>query len=822
MNKFTEERHGVSRAVWRKLAPVMFCAAAALSMPVIQAAEPGAIAPGPLDAVLNRFAVEAGIELSMDVRLVQGKTSPGLEAPAADVATALRQLLQGTGLRALQSADGTWALVPVSGDGAMQLGPVRVEGQQSAVFDTQPGSSESTQRYTVDLSRSATPLAMSLRETPQSITVITRARLEDQALDEITEVLEQTVGVSVNASGALGTDGYSIFSRGFQVENYQVDGVSRPMTIYGFEENTADMAVYDRVEVVRGAAGLLTGVGNPSAAVNLVRKKPTDTLQSYVSAQIGSWDRARLEGDVSGPLTADGRVRGRLVSAYQHNESFIDREDVDKRVFYGVVEADLTPSTLLTLGAEYQRFNNHGAPRGGVPLYFSDGTRTHFARSTSVGANWSDFDQDGLSAFAELDYQLSDRWLLEADYEHARPEYDELIGYLYTADGFAQDGSGANVISARWAADMRQDTLGARLSGTFEAFGQWHDLAVGVSHAAARSISDNYAGWWSGGDYYAEIDDAYAFLETGDFAMPDLSPQGGHSGERVTEDAAYAMLRLRPLDPLSLVLGSRVTAWKYESMSQAEGGQRQWTTEMDEDGEWSPYAGAVWDLAQRWSLYASYTRIFEPQSYEDVSGTRLDPLEGANYEGGLKFELGEGRFNASASVFRIEQDNYALAVDGELTPDGTQAYEAVSGTVSTGFELEAAGEPLRGWQLGGGFSRAEPEDRDGEPLQTYVPKDSFKLFSTYRLPGELKAVTVGGNLRWQGRAYYDGAGPQDERYVQGSLVVVDLMSRWSVNDHLSMLLNVRNLTDKRYFTAFSVGGTFGAPRSLLLTARYQF
>src|SRR3546814_6186792 len=113
------------------------------------------------------------------------------------------------------------------------------------------------------------------------------------------------------------------------------------------------MAVYERIEVVRGAAGLVTCVGDPSATVNLVRKRPTDTFHGSANLSAGSWDYYRIEWDISGPIAGNGRIRARLVGAYTDNRQQVRFQHDKSPALYGIVEADLTPTTLVRAGFDY-------------------------------------------------------------------------------------------------------------------------------------------------------------------------------------------------------------------------------------------------------------------------------------------------------------------------------------------------------------------------------------------------------------------------------------------------------------------------------------
>ncbi len=115
-----------------------------------------------------------------------------------------------------------------------------------------------------------------------------------------------------------------------------------------------DTALYERVEVVRGATGLLTGPGNPSAAINMVRKHAdSKEFTGSLEAGYGSWNKQRYVADLSAPLSPEGNVRGCLVAGYEDKNSFIERYGADKKFIYGVVDADVTDATRLSVGYEF-------------------------------------------------------------------------------------------------------------------------------------------------------------------------------------------------------------------------------------------------------------------------------------------------------------------------------------------------------------------------------------------------------------------------------------------------------------------------------------
>ena len=805
--------HRRSSAVLRS-SGLLLVSALLLGSTSLQAQQPSTrhyqINAGSLESALNQFGRSAGVLLSYDPALVQGQQAPQLNGRYS-ILGGLQALLSGSDLEVVQHADGSYTLTRAATDDASLLPTVTVTSQFSSTITENTGS------YTTEAMTSATGLELAIRDTPQSATVVTRERMDDQSLTSISQVMEQIVGIEANSTSSLGSDSIAYMSRGFSVENYLVDGIPRPPGIYGFSEETADMVAYDRIEVIRGASGLMSGMGSPSASVNLVRKRASANPQAQINLQAGSWDMYRGEVDVSGPLTDSGRLRGRLATAWQESNSFVDREHREQQAAYGILEADLTDSTTLSAGFEYQDFTNEGASRGGIPLFYTDGTHTHLSRSSSSATDWSDFSRDSLNLFATLDHQLNDRWSVQLHAEHKTGGYDESFGYVYALSLDRQTGAGGTLYMTRWAADLDLTAFNASLQGSFDWLGQEHQLSVSAFHAEYTEKGDNYPSW-----YTVALPDAIAFYQNGNWPKPNLSAIGGTYGTDVQTSAITAAIRLNPTDRLHLLLGARISDWQQDDWTKTAVSKTS-TPITNENGVVTPYAGVVFDLTEQWSAYASYTNIFEPQSEQDINGSTLAPLEGDNYELGLKGELLDGLLNATVAVFQMQQQNLAVSLGtGVLTPNGEQAYRAEAGAQAEGLEIEVGGELAPGWQVAGGFARATLTNSDGNHINRYIPANTVKLFTTYQLDQVLQGLTVGGNLRWQDEAIAEDVGPNGEDFVQDSLFLLDLLAKYQVNDQLSLALNLNNALDKTYYSGLQYIGRYGEPRNLVASARWHF
>ncbi len=792
----------------------------ALPAPVMaqSASQQFQIAAGPLGTVLSLFATRAGITLSFDARQTQGQQSPGLQGNYS-VEEGLARLLVGSGLRVQRQSNGGYVLVP-GGDGStVELDATSIDGRSLGETTEHSGS------YTTGATRTATKLPLSIRETPQSVTVVTRQQMDDQGARSIADVLRNTPGVSEQAYDSDRTE-YS--SRGLVITNYQFDGVNTVYDgVYNEGVTHVDMATYDRVEVLKGATGLMTGSGDPSATVNLIRKKPTAQFQASLTGSAGSWDNYRGEGDISGPLTASGNLRGRFVGAKQEGNGYQDHYRQKKDVWYGILEADLSPDTLLTVGIDQQTTTPRGTSWTGNPVFFADGSRTDFSRSFNPGADWSRRDFQSRTYFASLEQALANDWTLKLSLSQMQSDHDTRLASASGGNPDRATGEGMFFYWGRWEGHRVQNNADLNLSGPFTLLGREHDLVVGFNSSTSRQTGATYDT-----SLFAMVPGSI-YDWRGEIEVPTF-PKNGKYEQNKRQNGAYVATRLKPVDDLSVILGTRVSTFKYDddydydglspSFPDSQAGYKQ-------HGVVTPYAGVVYDLDDTWSVYASYTTIFQPQTYKDSNGATLDPVEGKSYETGIKAAFLGGKVNASLALFRIEQDNVAQSIGtNPLTNEGI--YEAIEGATTKGVELEVAGEPLEGWNVGAGYTYARTRDADeqrmfGFPMSTTKPEHLVRLFSTYRLPGALERVTVGGGLNWQSAFYGKIWSPAANDYTlikQGGYTLVDLMARYQHNQHLSVALNANNLFDKRYLSGLGNFDTtwYGEPRNLTLTTRWDF
>ncbi|EOI3551583.1 ferric-rhodotorulic acid/ferric-coprogen receptor FhuE [Cronobacter turicensis] len=682
------------------------------------------------------------------------------------------------------------------------------------------GTPDESQDYSVKTTTSGTKMLLVPRDIPQSVSVISQQRMQDQQLTTIEDVLENTTGVTVSR---IDTSRTNFFARGFYISNFAYEDMPTFLdNRWNFGDTAGDTAIYDKIEVVRGAAGLMSGTGNPSAYVNMVRKHAdSQTFKGNVSATYGSWDKQRYVMDVQSPLVESGKVRGRVVAGYQDNDSFVERNHYRKKFIYGVVDADITDSTLLSLGYDYQESQEDSPTWGGFPSLYSDGSRTHFRRGFNTAADWAYSDLDSTKIFANLTQRFDNGWEAKVNAMHAETNFDNRLMYI---DGFPDKTTGrynAALWQGAWGGwnvgERKQDSVDAFVRGGYELAGRQHEMMFGGSYSRQRNNYDN--------SY--PVNDNSGLMDVGNIrdyngntlANPTWSNFALYQRDVIRQKSLYAATRLSLADPLHLILGARYTEWnaKYNLERKPDEIRRSKSDDV------TPYAGLIYDIDDTWSAYASYTSIFQPSGQRDVNSEFLDPTTGKAYEAGLKADWFNTRLTASLAVFRIEQDNVAVNT-GVIIPGsgGQTAYKSVDGTVSKGVELELNGALTDNWQLTFGASRYIAEAGDGVAVNPDQPRTTMKLFTRYQLPS-LPALTVGGGARWQTKTWQNIAGPNgDTRISQNGYTVVDLFTRYQATKNLAIQANLNNVFDKEYYDYLGTYGVYGAPRNFSVTASYSF
>ncbi|WP_134479671.1 Fe(3+)-pyochelin receptor FptA [Pseudomonas aeruginosa] len=644
------------------------------------------------------------------------------------------------------------------------------------------------------------------RELPQSASVIDHERLEQQNLFSLDEAMQQATGVTVQPFQLLTT---AYYVRGFKVDSFELDGV--PALLGNTASSPQDMAIYERVEILRGSNGLLHGTGNPAATVNLVRKRPQREFAASTTLSAGRWDRYRAEVDVGGPLSASGNVRGRAVAAYEDRDYFYDVADQGTRLLYGVTEFDLSPDTLLTVGAQYQHIDSI-TNMAGVPMA-KDGSNLGLSRDTYLDVDWDRFKWDTYRAFGSLEQQLGGGWKGKVS-----AEYQEADSRLRYAGSFGaidpQTGDGGQLTGAAYKFKSIQRSLDANLNGPVRLFGLTHELLGGVTYAQGETRQDTAR--------FLNLPNTPVNVYRWDphgVPRPQIGQYTSPGTTTTTQKGLYALGRIKLAEPLTLVVGGRESWWDQDTPA----------TRFKPGRQFTPYGGLIWDFARDWSWYVSYAEVYQPQADRQTWNSEpFSPVEGKTYETGIKGELADGRLNLSLAAFRIDLENNPQEDPDHPGPPNNPFYISGGKVRSQGFELEGTGYLTPYWSLSAGYTYTSTEylkdsqNDSGTRYSTFTPRHLLRLWSNYDLPWQDRRWSVGGGLQAQSDYSVDYRGVSMR---QGGYALVNMRLGYKIDEHWTAAVNVNNLFDRTYYQSLSNpnwNNRYGEPRSFNVSLRGAF
>ena len=692
-------------------------------------------------------------------------------------------------------------------DDTQQLPTITVtaESEQSEL------SSEQSKAYIIQNSSTASKLNIPLKETPQTVNVLTRQQLDDFALDNTRDVLRNTPGIIVSNQE---TERTSYLARGFEISNVLVDGVGIPLEGYNYNNDNPDSFLFDRIEVVKGANALNNGIGDPGATINMIRKRPTQELQAALNASYGSWNTQRYEADVSSPLTQDGKVRGRVFGYQQTGDSYLDRYELEKNGIGAVVEADITDTTLLTAGYTETNHKPNGVNWGSNPLINTEGEQLSYSRNYNYSPSWAHWDSNIKSYFAELEQKLGGDWTAKLTYDEKRTQRDSKLLFLSGKPG-ANGTSGIFLYPGMYIDDNKEQQASLSFSGTYPLWGQRHEASLGYVWAKNRLDELGYAG-----SFVNPLTTDLASF-TPEEPSWDMSKTSGEMHIRQKNQSLYAATRLHLNDDLKLLLGANYV------QAESSGSSYGTDTIYDED-KVLPYAGLTYNFSPEYTGYLSYTSIFRPQTTKADDGSINKPIEGESYEVGVKGSWLDDKLTATMAVFRTEQSNYPLRdSDGIPTLRKTQ----VSDLRSQGYEFGLAGQLTDNFNLSFGYTQFSLKDLiNGGDARTFNPTQSFNLLTTYQVP-QLPKLKLGLGVQWQDQTYLDvpeatanGVITQKAGIIeQDAYALVNLMASYELNEHMTLQANGNNLTNEKYLFNFpNQQGFYGAPANYSVAVKFKY
>lgn len=640
------------------------------------------------------------------------------------------------------------------------------------------------------------------RETPQSLSVVTRQQLDDRNLTKVEDAIKLSTGMTVTRFDGAGN--YNTFqARGFDLGAIQLDGVPIPQGNY----STLDTAMYDRIEVLRGPAGLLQGASEPGGTVNLVRKRAPAKLAIGADAAVGSFGLRRGTVDVGGGLNAEGTIRARAVAVVEDKDSFVDTLFNNKRLGYGTLEWDIAPSTTVSVGAAQQRVR--AAIDQGLPTY-ANGRLADLPRGAFAGLRANRQDLETTDVFAELEHRLDGGGLVRLS---AR-DIDRTAFYRSARanSALAADGS-FTMETVDGDFHVRTRNYDAFLATPVQVAGRTHKLLVGASHNEGKSWDGNYA-------YGPSL--PFNLLQPHyDLAYPDIRLPGFTSIVTRRENALYGQAQIGLTDTVKLLAGGRLSLAEVVTRSTSTGAV---TASADPGRQFVPSLALMWDFHPQYTGYASYAETFVVQSQLNAAKQLLAPRTGKQVELGVKGEFLHKRLQAHAALFRIIDENRAIA-----DPVVANAYIAGGKVRAQGFETEVSGQPQPGWDIVAGYAYNDtrylqaPVAQQGQVFSPVTPRHSVNLFTRYAFTSPaLRGFSVGGGMTYRSEFFAQSGAL---RINAPGYAVFNAQVGYQINDHLSLNLSVDNLLDKTYYekvSGISRQNFYGEPRrvTVALKARY--
>jgi len=671
--------------------------------------------------------------------------------------------------------------------------------QVESVQNRDEGPSEG---YEGRASSSTTKLGLTDKQTPQGVTTITRQELDDFKITGIKDALRAAPSVTVEQTE---TDRTQFTSRGFDINNFEYDGVGMPF-VSSVLVGEQDLAEYEQIDVLHGANGLMSGAGNPSATVNFVRKRPTDTFQAQVETTVGSWDGRRVDVDVAGPLTDSGNVRGRFIYSHDKGNSWMDRYSHERNIAAGLLAFDLSDADTVTVGFSQHNSDANGSTWGNLPLVDSSGNPIHYSgRSSNIGQPWTYWNLHTQRAFVELKHDFGNDW--NATLTATGIQEKQNTNMLYV-DSVTDDVAGAYANHTR--SEAHQLIGEAKVQGPFNLFGREHQLTFGAAYGRTHQKGQEYDEDIENGSAF---DTSFSGILAGATPMPSFGVTSEALGQNFqdTQKSVFAGARFSLADDLHWIAGARMLSADGKGTSYGS------PHSTREHGKVTPYTGLVYDLNDAWSVYGSWTQIYNPQyNAVGLDHRLLDPLEGKSMEVGIKGSVLDQRLHLTGALFKTEQRNVVVST----VYDGSQNLSIPGDIKSHGVELQASGEVSPGIDLLAGYTYVHIDNDDGDRARKYVPAHAIRAMATYRLPS-LPQMKVGARVSWQTKVENDNNGA----IAQNAYGLVDLMSSYEIDSHWSTSLNLNNLTDRKYLLSLYNNATtasYGAPRNLTASVTWKY
>ena len=634
----------------------------------------------------------------------------------------------------------------------------------------------------------ATKTDTPLSETPQSVTVVTRDQIVDQGAVNLQDALNYAAGVRPDAYG-LDSRSDSVRIRGSSPDVY-LDGLRQA---YGYYTSTTRTEPYtlERLEVLRGPAGMLFGSGTVAGIVNMVGKRPLTETQREVGVQFGSFGRKQIQADLTGALTSDGDWSYRLIALQRKSETQVDHVPDDRSLLAPSLTWRPSAATSLTLQAMWQKDKSGSTsqffPWEGTLLPNPNG---RLPTSRFIGEPGDRYDSERKSIGWLFEHKFDDTWTVRQNFRLAHNENDSLYRY---GDSFSNPGSwfadpvGKRLLGRYTSSSLTQTRIAAldnHVEGHFATGNIKHTLLAGADFSNQRE--DTASG------FGVDAIDAYApVYGTGTDPERSALPR-----TRQRNAGIYLQDQIK-WNNWILLAGLR-----HDRATATANG-----SDDRKDSATTQRYGVMYALPSGWSPYLSYAESFTPQSPR--RGQTFSALRGEQWELGVKYEPKERSIAFNAAVYDLRENN-------QITSPSPDVFNQLGKTKTRGLELEAKGSIGRNLDVIANYTYT-----DVDALIEGLPKNQASFWAKYRFAvAGMNGFSAGAGVRLLS-SFTDrsaGTGPRVPGVALVDLVLAYETAQWRY------ALNVNNLTDKTYYsTCLSRGDCWvGARRNVVASATYRF
>ncbi len=714
---------------------------AAMAAETAQVSQHYSIPAGQLDDVLAQFARQAGITLSSTPQLTNGLQSSGLNGQYA-TEQALRQLLNGSGLRAVSQGGHSYVLQAQPLDAALSLPDTDVRGFSLG------NALGSTEGYNATHSQVATKTSMPLVETSQSVSVVTRQQIDDQGSQTVAQAMRYTPGVLTNPYGATHRYDY-VAMRGFNdgsVDNIYVDGLKSMGDNGTYSTMQVDPYFLERIDILKGPSSVLYGRSSPGGLVALTTKKPLFSAYHQVQATVGTQGQRGMGFDFSGPVDEDQRIAYRLTGLADASDTQFDHNKEERYAIAPAISVDFSEDTSLTLQA-YLQHDPNGGYHGGNPadgmLHPRNGLRLSdhfFEGETGIDS----YERTQQSFSYQFEHRFNDIFTARQNFRYQ--DSDVSMDQVYSA-GWADAES--NILNRAYTGGderLHSYIIDNMLQAEFFTGAAKHTLLMGTDYQRRK----------------ADVEWRYGTVNPLDAGNPqygngNLQLLGENRYQRRLQQTGVYLQDLVELDQWRFSLGLRQDWVKVSEQN------RDSDTEVnDQRSKFTTRAGVLYLFENGIAPYVSYSESFNPNTVSDQDGRPLAPTEGTQWEAGIKYQPSGSDNLFTASVFRIEQENLASKQPNE------DFYRAVGQVRSQGLELEAHVQLSDSLKLLGGYTFTDIEYSKSMPSlvsgnldnkgnsPTQAPKQMLSLWADYNFhQGALDGLRLGGGVRYVGYSWVD-------------------------------------------------------------------